>query len=95
LLHVCQALTLAFYPFRQGRITGGNSLNFIDTAMGLLETLSLLNPVQAVQLFYIKGYVVQGKRTSLYMTNDGYHYARGRHGCQPQLIDAIFLPDQQ
>ena len=95
MLHVCQALTLAFYPFRQGRITGGNSLNFIDTAMGLLETLGLLNPVKAMQFLYINGYVVQGKRTSLYMTNDGYHYARGRHGCQPQLIDAIFVPDQQ
>jgi len=59
-------LALALNPFRQGRITGGNSLNFIDTAMGLLETLCLLNPVQAVQFFNIKGNVLQGKRTSLH-----------------------------
>ena len=77
-------LTLALYPFRQARITGGNSLNFIDTAMGLFETLRLLNPVQAVQFLYINGNVLQGKRTSLYMTNDDYHYARGSHDCQPQ-----------
>jgi hypothetical protein len=66
LLHVCQVLALAFDPFRKGRITGGNSLNFIDTAMGLLETLCLFNPVQAMQFFDINGNVVQGKRTSLH-----------------------------
>jgi hypothetical protein len=89
LLHVGQALTLALNPFRQGHITGGNSLYFIDTAVGLLETPRLLNPVQAVQFLYINGNVFQGKRTSLYMTNDGYHYAFRPDDCQPQLIDAI------
>jgi hypothetical protein len=59
-------LTLALDPFRKGRITGGNSLNIIDTAMGLLETLCLLFPVQTMQLFDINGNVVQGKRTSLH-----------------------------
>ena len=43
-----------------------NSLNIIYTAMGLLETLCLLNPVQAVQFFNINGNVLQGKRTSLH-----------------------------
>ena len=53
---------------------------FLSTLYPAIRLLRL-NPVKAMQFLYINGYAVQGKRTSLYMTNDGYHYARGRHGC--------------